>query len=144
MRSAVILLVFLGAPTVVSAQTPKQVLPIAGASNPNLSAAVKAGELIFLSGQLGTGQGGLVPGGIKPEAQQALENIKRVVEAAGSSMERIVKCTVFLADITEFGSMNEVYRSFWPKEPPARSTVAVAGLVLNGRIEIECIALAGK
>lgn len=130
--------------TNLSAQVAKEVLAIPGATNPNLSAAVKAGALLYFSGQLGTGPGGLVTGGIKAEAQQTLENIKRVVEAAGSSMERIVKCTVFLADINDFGSMNEVYRTFWPKDPPARSTVAVAGLVLNARIEIECIGLAGK
>lgn len=128
------------------AQVKKDVLPVPGAANPVLSAVVKAGDLLYLSGQLGTapGGGGLVPGGIKPEAQQTLENIKRVVEAAGSSMERIVKCTVFLADISEFGAMNEVYRTFFPKEPPARSTIAAAGLVIGARIEIECIALAGK
>jgi 2-iminobutanoate/2-iminopropanoate deaminase len=144
MRSIAILLALLGPTSVLMAQTPKEVLPIPGAANPNLSAAVKAGDLVFYAGQLGTGTGGLVPGGIKPETQRTLENIKRVVEAAGSSMERLVKCTVFLADINDFSAMNEVYRTFWPKEPPARSTVAVAGLVLNARIEIECIGLAGK
>jgi 2-iminobutanoate/2-iminopropanoate deaminase len=66
-----------------------------------------------------------------------------VVEAAGSSMARVVKCTVFLADIADFRAMNEVYRTYFPTEPPARSTVAVAGLVLNARVEIECLALAG-
>lgn len=132
--------------TALLAQTPKEVIAIVGATNPNLSTVVKAGDLLYLSGQIGTvplGRG-LAPGGITAEAKQTLENIKRVVEAAGSSIERIVKCTVFLADIAEFGQMNDVYRTFWPKDPPARSTVAVAGLVLNARIEIECIGLAGK
>jgi len=144
MRRAVTLLLLAFSPTLLSAQTPKEVLPIPGAANPNLSAAVKAGNLIFFSGQLGTGPGGLVPGGIKAETQKTLDNIKRLVEAAGTTMERLVKCTVFLADIDDFSAMNEVYRTFWPKDPPARSTVAVAGLVLNARIEIECIGLAGK
>jgi 2-iminobutanoate/2-iminopropanoate deaminase len=144
MRLAATLLLIALSPPVLEAQTAKEVLPIPGAANPNLSAAVKAGDLIFFAGQLGTGQGGLVPGGIKAETQKTLENIKRVVEAAGTTMERLVKCTVFLADINDFSAMNEVYRTFWPKDPPARSTVAVAGLVLNARIEIECIGLAGK
>jgi 2-iminobutanoate/2-iminopropanoate deaminase len=144
MRSSALQFLSLISATALVAQTPKEVIPVGGSPNPNLSTVVKAGELLYLSGQLGTGQGGLVPGGIKAETQKTLENIKRVVEAAGSTMERIVKCTVFLVDIGEFGQMNEVYRTFWPKDPPARSTVAVAGLVLNARIEIECIGLAGK
>lgn len=131
---------------IAAGQVKKEIIAIPGAANPVLSAAVKAGDLLYLSGQLGTVPGGrgLAPGGIKAEAQAALENVKRVAEAAGSSMERIVKCTVFLADIAEFGQMNEVYRTFFTADPPARSTVAVAGLVLNARIEVECIALAGK
>lgn len=143
---AVVLVGQLVAASSLAGQATKEVVPIAGATNPVLSAAIKAGDLLFLSGQLGTVPGGrgLAPGGIKAETQQTLENVKRVVEAAGSSMERIVKCTVFLADIAEFGPMNEVYRTFFPKDPPTRSTVAVAGLVLNARIEIECLALAGK
>ncbi len=148
MRRAVLAMLF-AAPLPaanLAGQVAKEVIAIPGAANPNLSAAVKAGDLLYFSGQLGTVPGGrgLAPGGIKPETQQTLDNIKRVVEAAGSSMERIVKCTVFLADINDFGPMNEVYRTFWPKDPPARSTVAVAGLVLSARIEIECIGLAGK
>jgi reactive intermediate/imine deaminase len=132
--------------TAAIGQAKKEVMAIPGAANPNLSAAVRAGDLLYLSGQLGTVPGGrgLAPCGIKPEAQATLENIKRVVEAAGSSMERIVKCTVFLADISEFAQMNEVYHTFFPTDPPARSTIAAAGLVINARIEIECIALAGK
>jgi 2-iminobutanoate/2-iminopropanoate deaminase len=131
--------------TPLRAQTPKEVVPIPGASNPVLSAVVRAGDVLHLSGQLGTVPGqGLVPGGITAETRQTLENIKRIVEAAGSSMERVVKCTVFLADIADFRAMNEVYRTFFPADPPARSTVAVAGLVLNARIEIECLALAGR
>lgn len=130
----------------VVSQTTKEVVAIPGAANPVLSAAIRAGGFLFVSGQLGTVPGGrgLAPGGITPETQQTLENVKRVVEAAGSSMERVVKCTVFLADIAEFGQMNEVYKTFFPKDPPTRATVAVAGLVLNARIEIECLALAGK
>jgi reactive intermediate/imine deaminase len=110
-----------------------------------LSPVVRAGDLLFMSGQLGTVPGqGLVEGGIGPETRQALENIKRVVEGAGSSMDRIVKCTVFLADIADFRAMNEAYRAFFPQNPPARSTVGVGGLVLDARVEIECIATVGS
>ncbi len=134
----------LGAPA-LAAQARKEIVAIPGASNPVLSAVVKVGDLLYLSGQLGAVPGqGLAPGGIGPETKQAMENIKRVVEAAGSAMDRVVKCTVFLADIADFRAMNEVYRTYFPAEPPARSTVAVAGLVLNARVEIECLALTGR
>lgn len=135
-----------GAASSLNAQAQKQVIPIPGrAPNPVLSPVIKAGDLLYLSGQLGTVPGqGLVPGGIEAETRQTLENIKQLLEAAGSSMDRVVKCTVFLADIGDFQAMNSVYRTFFPTDPPTRSTVAVAGLVLNARIEIECLALAGR
>lgn len=109
-----------------------------------LSAAVRVENLLYLSGQLGTDPGTrqLAPGGIAAETRQALENIKRLLGQNGSSMERVTKCTVFLADIADYGAMNEVYRTYFPKDPPARSTVAVKGLVRDARVEIECIALA--
>ena len=148
MRSPLVVTAFLqlAVASSLAGQTTKEVVPIPGAANPVLSAAIKAGGFLFVSGQLGTipGGRGLAPGGITAETRQTLENVKRVVEAAGSSMERVVKCTVFLIDIAEFGQMNEVYKTFFPKDPPTRATVAVAGLVLNARIEIECLALAGK
>ena len=146
MRSARALLVSLVVVSPLAAQAKKEVIAFPGAANPVLSAAVKVGDFLFLSGQIGSVPGGrgLAPGGLKAEAQQTLENIKRVVEGAGSSMERIVKCTVFLADINDFQAMNEVYRTFFPTDPPTRSTVAVAGLVAGAKIEIECLALAGK
>ena len=98
---------------------------------------------LFLSGQLGTAPGTLelVPGGIRAEAKQALENIQRILEANGSGMDRVVKCTVFLADISEWASMNEVYLEFFPKNPPARSALGASGLALDARVEIECIAV---
>lgn len=108
------------------------------------SPAVRAGDLLFLSGQIGTVTGGgLVEGGIGPETRQTMENIKAVLGAAGSSLDKVVKCTVFLADIAEWPAMNEVYRTYFPTDPPARSAVAGSGLALNSRVEIECIALAG-
>ncbi len=110
------------------------------------SPAVRVGNLLFLSGQVATvpGTGDLVPGGIQAETRQVLENIKAVLEYAGSSMDRVVKCTVFLADINEWAAMNEVYRTFFPVDPPARSAFGAAGIPLNGRLEIECIAVVGE
>jgi 2-iminobutanoate/2-iminopropanoate deaminase len=107
---------------------------------------VRVENVIYLSGQIGNriGTRDLVPGGISAEARQALDNIRTVVEAAGSSMERVFKCTVFLADIAEYGAMNEVYAGYFPKDPPARSTVAGSGLALGARVEIECMAIAGR
>jgi len=101
--------------------------------------------MLYLSGQLGFAPGqGLVPGGIGPETRQAMTNIKTLLESVGSGMDRVVKCTVYLADVAEFQAMNAEYRTFFPSEPPARTTVAVSGLVSNARIEVTCLALAGR
>ncbi len=132
-------------PTLAGAQD-KQVIQVPGASlGLPFSTAVRVGNMIYLSGQVGTPPGSrqLAPGGIGPETRQTLENMKRVLEHAGSSMERIVKCTVFLQDIADYAAMNEVYATFFPKDPPARSTVAGSGLALGARVEIECMAVAG-
>ena len=103
------------------------------------SDAVRVGNLLFLSGQLGTTEDGLVPGGIAAETRQALENIRGSLERHGSSMDRVVKCTVFLADIAEWEQMNEVYVTFFGANLPARSALGTSGLALGGRVEIECI-----
>lgn len=133
------------ATTPLAAQREREILPQPPAAGATLSPIVKVGDMLYLSGQLGTVRGrGLVEGGIGPETRQALENIKGLLEQVGSSMDRVVKCTVFLADIGDFRPMNAEYRTFFPSGPPARSTVAVAGLVLNARVEIECLALAGR
>jgi reactive intermediate/imine deaminase len=109
------------------------------------SDAVRVGDLLILSGKLGTGPDGLVEGGIGPETRQAMQNIKAVVERHGSSMDRVVKCTVMLADMAEWGAMNEVYRTFFPEgRYPARSAFGASGLALDARVEIECIAAAGS
>jgi reactive intermediate/imine deaminase len=121
----------------------KEVLSVPGAvAGLPFSPAVKVGNMLYLSGQIGNqiGTRELVPGGIAPETRQTLSNIRTVLEAAGSSLDRVVKCTVFLADIADYGAMNEVYATFFPKDPPARSTVAGSGLALGARVEIECIA----
>jgi reactive intermediate/imine deaminase len=106
------------------------------------SSAVRVDNLLFLSGMLGNmpGTGNLAEGGIQGETRQTLENIKRVVEHFGSSMDQVVKCTVFLADIAEWGAMNEVYKTYFPN-PPARSALGASGLALDARVEIECIAV---
>ena len=105
------------------------------------SQAVRVGDVIYLSGQIGADSSGrLVPGGLQTEARQALNNIKSTLDKIGSGMDRVVKCTVFLADMKEWPAMNEVYATFFPKHFPARSAMGVNGLALNARVEIECIA----
>ena len=109
------------------------------------SEVVRVGDLLFLSGMLGNkpGTSELVPGGVQPETRQTLENIRAAVLRHGGSMERVPKCTVFLADMAEWGAMNEVYREFFPEKRPARSALGVNGLALGARVEIECIAVLG-
>jgi reactive intermediate/imine deaminase len=109
------------------------------------SEAVQVGPFLYLSGQIGTDPetSQLVEGGIGPETRQTMENIKTVVEKHGSSMDRVIKCTVFLADMAEWPAMNEVYASFFPTNKPARSAMGTSGLALGARVEIECIAVVG-
>lgn len=107
------------------------------------SPAVRVNGLIFLAGKLGTDASGkLAPGGVQAETRQALQNIRAELERQGGSMDRMVKCTVLLADIAEWGAMNEAYAPFFPGNKPARTAVAVRGLPLDARVEIECIAAA--
>ena len=115
-------------------------------SNPDLqlpfSDAVKVGNMLYLSGKIGNipGTSELAKGGIQGETRQALENIKASLEKYGSSMSEVVKCTVFLADIAEWAAMNEVYVTYFPVNPPARSALGSSGLALDSRVEIECFA----
>jgi 2-iminobutanoate/2-iminopropanoate deaminase len=106
------------------------------------SVGMKAGQFIFCSGQLGLDQatGNLVEGGVEAETRQALINLSNILEAAGSSLSRVVKTTVFLRDMADFQRMNAVYGEFFKIDPPARSTIQV-GLPRNGAVEIEAIAL---
>jgi len=110
------------------------------------SQAVRAGQFIFTSGQipLDPATGEFVPGGIAEQTEQVLRNLSAVLEAAGTSISRVVKTTVFLADMNDFAAMNEVYGRFFGAEPPARSTVEAARLPRDARVEIEVIALAGE
>ena len=107
------------------------------------SAAVKAGNLIFTAGQLGIDpeSGEFVPGGIEAETRQALLNLQDVLEAAGSSLKSVVKTTVFLRDMNDFGVMNVIYGEFFTEDYPARSAVQVARLPKDGAVEIEAVAL---
>lgn len=106
------------------------------------SQAMKLDQLIFTSGQLGMNPstGEFVSGGVKAEAVQALTNLKAVLEAAGSSLENVVKTTVFLANMDDFTVVNEVYASFFTANYPARSAVQVAKLPKGGLVEVEAIA----
>jgi reactive intermediate/imine deaminase len=119
-------------------------VPVAGNTSLPFSAAVRVGDMLYLSGQLGTDTtGALVKGGIEPETRQAMENLRQVLEANGSSMDRVVKCLVMLADMGEWGAMNRVYVTFFPDHLPARSAMGASGLALGARVEIECMAVVG-
>lgn len=107
------------------------------------SQAIQACELIFCSGQLGLdpATGEFAASDVQGQTRRALENIKAVLEAAGSDMTHIAKTTVFLADMADFKAMNEVYGTFFPENPPARSTVAVKDLPRGGLVEIDAVAV---
>ena len=108
------------------------------------SQAVKANGLLFLSGQiaLDPASGQVVDGDVRAQTERVLENLKAVLEAGGSSLGKVLKTTVFLADMADFAAMNEVYCRYFAQEPPARSTVQAAGLPRAVRVEIDVIALA--
>ncbi|MEJ2128605.1 MAG: Rid family hydrolase [Woeseiaceae bacterium] len=145
-RFCIVLFVFLlaGCDVKVDHDTSIEWLKAPGTEDMNLpfSAAVRVDNTLYLSGALGYDReaGGLVEGGIQPETRKTLENISATLEQFGSSMDRVVKCTVFLADIGEWAAMNEVYVEFFPNKP-ARSALGASGLALNARVEIECIAV---
>lgn len=105
--------------------------------------AVRVGDTVYLSGQLGAlpGEMTVVAGGIVPETRQTLTNIRSTLAAHELSMSDVVKCTVMLADISEWGAFNEVYVEFFSKPFPARSAFASNGLALNAAVEVECIAV---
>ena len=105
------------------------------------SAAVRVGNMLYLSGQMGTNdKTQIVPGGIEAETRQTLANMKAILERHGSSLAHVVKCTVMMADMSEWPAMNAVYVQHFPLHLPARSAFGASGLALGGRVEIECIA----
>lgn len=108
------------------------------------SEAVRVNNMLYISGNIGNipGKKKLVSGGIKAETKQVMENIKRILQRNKSSFVRVVKCTVMLADIKEWSTMNQVYVTYFPKNQlPARSAFGTSGLALNARVEIGCIAI---
>ncbi|HEX9036362.1 MAG TPA: RidA family protein [Ktedonobacterales bacterium] len=107
------------------------------------SQAIVTGNLVFCSGQvpLDPATGALVEGDVAAQTHRALENLSAVLEAAGASTASVVKTTVFLVSMGDFAAMNEVYAEFFPSEPPARSTVAVAELPRGSRVEVEAVAI---
>ena len=107
-----------------------------------LSQGIRVGDWVFASGQLGMDPdtGRLAEGGIRAETRQVCENLKAVLEAGGSSLDKVVKVTIYLADLGELMAMNEVFSSYFPVDPPARTTFQAAGLVAGARVEIEAIA----
>lgn len=114
--------------------------PFAGMDYP-FSESARVGNLLFLAGQIGEDEDGkLVPGGIRAETEQLMSNIKGALARRGLAMEHVVKCTVFLADIAEWGAFNEVYTKHFSHPYPARSALGASGLAANARVEMECIA----
>jgi len=117
-------------------------LPGIEASSLPFSHVVEASGLVFLAGQVGNapGESGAVPGGIAAETRQMLDNVGRLLQAAGLGYGDVVKATVYLRDFDDFATMNQVYREYFPTEPPTRTTVGVTALARDFRIEIEVIA----
>ena len=118
---------------------PDFVVPNRGTSP--FSGVVRVGNLLFVSGQIGTDStGGLAKGGIGPETTAAMKHISRLLTQAGSSLDRVAKCTVMIADMSQWAAMNEAYNAFFPKMKPARSSFGANGLAVGAHVEIECIA----
>lgn len=138
------LLVLLGCEVNVDQNPDVEYLLMPGMEDLDLpfSSAVRVDNTLYLSGNLGNIPGSLelAEGGIQGETRQTLDNIKTVLEQFGSSMDEVVKCQVFLADMAEWGAMNEVYKTYF-RNPPARSALGASGLALGARVEIECMAV---
>lgn len=119
--------------------------PLAPAAIGPYSQAVSAGGLVFVSGQIpiDPANGTLVSGDIQSETRQAMQNLKAILEAAGSGLERVLKVTLFIADMGQFSAINEAYAAFFPQAPPARACVEVSRLPKDVRVEVEAVALAG-
>lgn len=110
------------------------------------SAGIQAGHFVFTAGQIGIdpSTGAIVEGGVEAETRQALTNVQNILAAANTSLDNVVKTTVFLKDMADFSRMNAVYGEFFTQNPPARSAVQVAALPKNATVEIEVIALVNK
>lgn len=125
---------------VASAASAQSRTVVSTSNSTTLSGAIRVGDMLYMSGQLPNTR---PPADttIQGQTKSALEKIKAIVDSAGTKMENVVKCTVFLINGADFQGMNQAYREFWPKEPPTRSTVVVAALVSPGaKLEVECLA----
>ncbi len=133
---------FLLSQAVTAAELKVEHYAVPGDMQMPFSEAVRVGNMLYLSGQIGFDytSSSLAEGGIAAETRQTMENIKAALEKHGSSLAEVVKCTVFLADIKEWAAMNEVYKTYFPTNPPARSALGSSGLALGARTEIECMA----
>lgn len=100
--------------------------------------------MIYVSGCVGVSPETktLVPGGVGPQARMVMENLKNIIESAGSNMGKVVKCTILLSDMASFAEVNAIYGEYFPTDPPARATFAVLGLPLGALVEIEAIVIA--
>jgi len=145
MRAPVIALMVLAGAGGATAQQHQVITPPGALAGLPFSAATRVGNVLYLSGQIGVlpGTRQLADTGVAGQTRQTFENMKAVLTYAGSSLERVFKCTVFLSNIADYARMNEVYATYFPKDPPARSTVAGSGLALGARVEIECLATVG-
>ena len=144
MRRQVLLAALFLAPATVYAQQPASAKQVVAPGSANLSNAIRVGDILYVSGQLGMRRDA-PDSTIEGQTRVTLENIKRIVEQAGTTMPNAVKCTVFLTNVADFQGMNRAYREFFPTEPPTRSTVVVAALVVpNAKVEIECMAAMPK
>jgi 2-iminobutanoate/2-iminopropanoate deaminase len=124
----------------ISAAQRTPIVPQGMSASATLTPGIRHGNTIYTSGQLGISRDA-PDSTIQGQTKKALENVKAVVEAGGSTMANVLKCTVFLVDAKDFAGMNSVYSQFFPKEPPGRSTVIVAALVsAAAKVEIECVA----
>lgn len=115
--------------------------PFPAPSDLPFSAAVRVGNMLYVSGQMGTDESRkMVPGGIVAETRQTLANMRAILERHGSSLDRVVKCMVMMADMKEWPAMNAIYVEHFPNHLPARSAFGAGALALGGRVEIECVA----
>jgi 2-iminobutanoate/2-iminopropanoate deaminase len=139
MRSAFVALSTLLVAAATAGAQRQAIVPAGQNPSPILTPAIKYGDVVYLSGQLGMSRDA-PDSTIQGQTRRSLENLQTVAQAAGTNLSNATKCTVFLTDVKDFGGMNTVYREFFPKEPPARTTVVVAALVSTGaKVEIECI-----
>jgi 2-iminobutanoate/2-iminopropanoate deaminase len=107
------------------------------------SQAIRSGNTVYLSGQipLDPATGELVPGDVSAQTQQVMNNLEAVLAAAGCTFANVVRCGIFLTDLSDFGKVNEIYGRYFPANPPARATVQVAALPRGAKVEIDCIAV---